>query len=332
MGVSMRPGRMQFARMPTTARSRASGSVSPTTPPLDDEYATWPIWPSSAATEAVFTMAPRQPSPSASWRLIFVAASRQTLNVPTRLISMTFLYRSRSCALAYSPSFPIVRVAHPIPAQFTTLHSGARAEAASTAAITWSVSVTSHDAKAPPSSLASASPFSALRSARSTRTPRLASRRAVDSPRPEAPPVMSAEVLVSSMGLLRRDQRKLVSTKVAGESGQRKRPSNYSDRVGSDRTLRSPGAYDPDGASLRDALVAEPAYRLRQVEDGLWRQHRRPAELTALPRRLRDELDAALPPALRRVAESVADGGRTTKWVFELHDGATIETVVMAYG
>jgi 23S rRNA (adenine2503-C2)-methyltransferase len=104
--------------------------------------------------------------------------------------------------------------------------------------------------------------------------------------------------------------------------------------VGSDRApaVRQPGAYDPDGRALRDALVAEPPYRLRQVEEGLWRQHRRPLELTVLPRRLRDELDAAFPPALRRVAESVADRGRTIKWVFELHDGATIETVVMAYG
>jgi 23S rRNA (adenine2503-C2)-methyltransferase len=104
--------------------------------------------------------------------------------------------------------------------------------------------------------------------------------------------------------------------------------------VVSDRATapRAPGAYDPDGTALREALAAEPPYRLRQVDEGLWRQHRRPSELTVLPRRLRDALDAALPPALRCVAESVADGGRTTKWVFELHDAATIETVVMAYG
>jgi len=93
-----------------------------------------------------------------------------------------------------------------------------------------------------------------------------------------------------------------------------------------------PSAYDPDDASLRDALATEPAYRLRQVEEGLWRQHRRPGELTVLPRSLRDRLEAAFPPALTAVATSVADAGRTTKWVFELHDGATVETVAMAYG
>jgi 23S rRNA (adenine2503-C2)-methyltransferase len=93
-----------------------------------------------------------------------------------------------------------------------------------------------------------------------------------------------------------------------------------------------PSAYDPDGAALRDALAGEPAYRLRQLEEGLWRQHRRPGELTVLPHRLRDALEAAFPPALACVTTSVADAGRTTKWVFALHDGATIETVVMAYG
>jgi len=93
-----------------------------------------------------------------------------------------------------------------------------------------------------------------------------------------------------------------------------------------------PSAYDPDATMLRDALADEPAYRLRQVDEGLWRQLRRPAELTVLPRGLRDRLEAGFPPALTCVATAVADGGRTTKWVFELGDGATVETVAMAYG
>jgi 23S rRNA (adenine2503-C2)-methyltransferase len=92
-----------------------------------------------------------------------------------------------------------------------------------------------------------------------------------------------------------------------------------------------PSAYDVDPAALAALLRDEPGYRARQVEEGLWRQLRRPEELTVLPRALRERLAAALPPALRVAAESVADGGRTTKWVFELHDGATIETVAMAY-
>ena len=90
-------------------------------------------------------------------------------------------------------------------------------------------------------------------------------------------------------------------------------------------------AYEPDGARLAELLADEPPFRARQLDEGLWRQLRRPRELTVLPAELRERLETALPPALACVRESVADAGRTTKWVFSLHDGATIETVAMAY-
>jgi 23S rRNA (adenine2503-C2)-methyltransferase len=90
-------------------------------------------------------------------------------------------------------------------------------------------------------------------------------------------------------------------------------------------------AYDPDGAALDALLEGEPPYRRRQVDDGLWRQLRRPGELTSLPRALRERLDLALPPAVHVVHESVADAGRTVKWLLALGDGATVETVAMAY-
>ena len=91
------------------------------------------------------------------------------------------------------------------------------------------------------------------------------------------------------------------------------------------------GAWDPSAAALEQLLDGEPAYRRRQVDEGLWRQLARPGEMTVLPAALRERLEAALPPALRVLDESVADGDRTTKWVFALHDGATVETVAMAY-
>jgi hypothetical protein len=47
-------------------RSRAAGSVSPTTPPFDAAYAVCPIWPSKAAIDAVMTTAPRSPPSSGS--------------------------------------------------------------------------------------------------------------------------------------------------------------------------------------------------------------------------------------------------------------------------
>ena len=84
---------MVSTRMFALARSRAIGSVMPTTPPFEAEYAAWPIWPSYAATDAVLMITPRSPSTGSLW-LIADADSRTTLNVPTRLTSMTFLKRS----------------------------------------------------------------------------------------------------------------------------------------------------------------------------------------------------------------------------------------------
>ena len=45
-GVSNSPGAMVHTRMPCCARSRASGSVIETRPPLLAEYASWPTCPS----------------------------------------------------------------------------------------------------------------------------------------------------------------------------------------------------------------------------------------------------------------------------------------------
>ena len=63
--MSKIPGAIVTQRIFDTARSRAIGSVIPTMPPLEAEYAAWPIWPSKAATEAVLTITPRS-SPSGS--------------------------------------------------------------------------------------------------------------------------------------------------------------------------------------------------------------------------------------------------------------------------
>ena len=93
----------------------------------------------------------------------------------------------------------MVRWAQPMPAEFTHARSGAISPAASTAAATCSVLVTSTEAKTPPISAASASPFSALRSATTTIAPRAARARATAAPMPLAPPVTMAEDPVMSM-------------------------------------------------------------------------------------------------------------------------------------
>jgi 23S rRNA (adenine2503-C2)-methyltransferase len=91
------------------------------------------------------------------------------------------------------------------------------------------------------------------------------------------------------------------------------------------------GAYDVDRLGLAALLDDQPAYRVDQVWDGLHRLGRRPAEMTNLPRPLRQRLETALPSGLRLVTESVSEGGKTTKWLWTLSDQARIETVLMRY-
>lgn len=94
-----------------------------------------------------------------------------------------------------------------------------------------------------------------------------------------------------------------------------------------------PGPYDLTRDQLAALLAGEPDYRVRQVWDGLYRRAIPVAQLTDLPKPLRDRLAThpALQPALTEAARSVADGGQTVKWGWALHDGAAIETVLMHY-
>jgi 23S rRNA (adenine2503-C2)-methyltransferase len=92
-----------------------------------------------------------------------------------------------------------------------------------------------------------------------------------------------------------------------------------------------PAPYDLTREELAVILDGEPAYRVRQVWDGLHLRVQRPEDMTELPAALRATLDAALPPALQQVAEQSADDGETTKWLWALHDGARVETVLMRY-
>lgn len=91
--------------------------------------------------------------------------------------------------------------------------------------------------------------------------------------------------------------------------------------------------YDASRDDVASMLASwgEPRYRAAQVWDGLHRRLRQPAELTDVPTPLRARLADALPSALTEQAERVSDGGGTTKWLWRLHDGATVETVLMRY-
>ncbi len=93
-----------------------------------------------------------------------------------------------------------------------------------------------------------------------------------------------------------------------------------------------PSAYDATPDDVATLLDGEPAYRVRQVWDGLYRRGLRPAEMTELPAPLRRHLDDLLPAALTEVARRTSDGGTTTKWLWELDGGGRVESVLMRYG
>ncbi len=91
--------------------------------------------------------------------------------------------------------------------------------------------------------------------------------------------------------------------------------------------------YDLGRDEIAALLGDQPPYRVDQVFDGFHRRWAEPAELTELPRELRERLqnEPLLAPAFRCAAEDVADGGSTVKWLLETGDGMRIETVLMRY-
>ena len=89
--------------------------------------------------------------------------------------------------------------------------------------------------------------------------------------------------------------------------------------------------YELTRAELAESLEGEPRFRVDQLWRGLWKEDLYPNEVTTLPRTLREHLSREYPSSLTAINEVVSDGGATTKWVFALGDGATIETVLMAY-
>jgi 23S rRNA (adenine2503-C2)-methyltransferase len=89
--------------------------------------------------------------------------------------------------------------------------------------------------------------------------------------------------------------------------------------------------YTPDRDELAAVLEGEPRYRLDQVWDGLYTHLAPPTEITNVPKALRQRLVAELPTSLTQVVRKVSDNGDTVKYLWELHDGSRIETVLMLY-
>ena len=93
----------------------------------------------------------------------------------------------------------------------------------------------------------------------------------------------------------------------------------------------APTLFDLDRSDLAVTLADQPTYRVDQLWDGIYRQAKDPADISTLPGSLRDRLTRELPSSLTQVTESTSDSGATVKFLWRLHDGATVETVLMRY-
>ncbi|MCB0987565.1 MAG: 23S rRNA (adenine(2503)-C(2))-methyltransferase RlmN [Microthrixaceae bacterium] len=89
--------------------------------------------------------------------------------------------------------------------------------------------------------------------------------------------------------------------------------------------------YDFTRVQLGELLADQPRYRVDQVWQGLYGPNGDPESWTNVPKALRSRLSDVLAPALTPLTESVSDEGDTSKWLWSLHDGRQIETVLMHY-
>ncbi len=88
--------------------------------------------------------------------------------------------------------------------------------------------------------------------------------------------------------------------------------------------------FDADRAMLNAVLADQPAFRTQQIWEGLYRHHKFPHEMSNVSRRTQQLLASELPTALHQLHRSVA-ADATVKYLWELTDGRTIETVLMPY-
>ena len=98
-------------------------------------------------------------------------------------------------------------------------------------------------------------------------------------------------------------------------------------------TSRLPTRYDRRLPALELLIeqLGEPAYRARQVYEGLYAQRRPLETLTNLPKALLARLADELPLAFTADTMQLADEDTTAKWLWRAADGAQIETVLMRY-
>ncbi|MDH4363874.1 MAG: 23S rRNA (adenine(2503)-C(2))-methyltransferase RlmN [Acidimicrobiia bacterium] len=96
-------------------------------------------------------------------------------------------------------------------------------------------------------------------------------------------------------------------------------------------SLLIPSPWTPDVEEWRELLAGEPAYRARQVWQGLYDRGLAPSELSSLPAALRRRLDEAVRPSLRLEREQRDPVDGTVKWLWRTDDVVALETVLMPY-
>jgi 23S rRNA (adenine2503-C2)-methyltransferase len=89
--------------------------------------------------------------------------------------------------------------------------------------------------------------------------------------------------------------------------------------------------YQLDRDEFAASLGDQPRYRVDQLWHGLYTEFLRPHEITTIPKALRNRLAEEMPEALQQQVRRVSDGGDTVKYLWQLHDGAAVETVLMLY-
>ena len=90
--------------------------------------------------------------------------------------------------------------------------------------------------------------------------------------------------------------------------------------------------YDATREDIEVLLEDQPAFRITQIWDGLYKQLLEPEKILTLPAALRIQMTEMLPTALNSVTTSISDKGDTVKFLWSLVNGGhPIETVLMHY-
>ena len=92
-----------------------------------------------------------------------------------------------------------------------------------------------------------------------------------------------------------------------------------------------PSPWDLDRDALAALVDGQPAYRIDQIWRGLYENDQAPADITTLPKALRERLATALPSGLESAARQQSHDELTVKQLWRLDDGAQVESVLMHY-